>query len=218
MRSLFKSVLIISALCLAGVSPAKAEVFFWQAPDTKLSVTFPDTWRMIHDQKGDDVLTVLAPGENDHAGCRLRVREDRRFVIYPARFSAPIQRLNFSKDFWEDYLGEYNNAVLNSVTDNAGLGRGLASYADASYITSTGLKMEKRALLFVSLYNDKEYILECSAEAHAYDKWYHSFLSVAKSVDFRKVIHEFPSGHYRDFSVDGPVKINNARKVETAYY
>ena len=209
----------LGLLAMTVMAPsAQAEVYFWQDPATKLSVTVPDTWRMVHDQKPDDVLTFLAPGENDHAGCTLRVREDRRFVIYPVRYSGSIQRLNYSRDFWEKYITEYDNGVLNAVTDNASLGRGFASYADASYVTTIGPKMNKRALIFASVYNDRAYILECSAEAASYDKWYNSFLSIAKAVNFRKIIYEFPAGNYRDFLQDPAVRIEGDRNIDVSYY
>ena len=213
-----KSLLIATALFTTGISSASAEVFYWQEPGTKLSVTIPDTWRMVHDQQPDDVMTFYAPGVNDFASCKLRVSEDKRFVIYPQRFSGPIQRKNFSRDFWEGYVGEYTDGILNSVTDNAALGRGFASFADASYVTSAGPKVAKRALMLASLYNDKAYVVECSAEEAAYDKWRNVFLSVAKSVNFRKEIYEFPSGHYRDFPNDVAVRIEGERPVDVTYY
>ena len=213
-----KSLLIATALFTTGISSARAEIYVWQDAVTDVSVTIPDTWLMVHNQNPDDEMTFFAPGENDHASCKLRVSQDRRFVIFPQRFSGPIQRKNVSREFWDDYLGEYDDAVLNSVTDNAALGRGFASFADASYITVAGPNVAKRSLMFASIYNDKAFVVECSAEEQAYDKWYNSFLSVAKSVNFRKEIHEFPSGHYRDFPNDKAVRIEGARPVDVTYY
>lgn len=213
-----KSFLIATAMFTSGISAAEAEIYYWQDAVTKVSVTIPDTWLMTSNQHPNDEMTFYAPGENDHASCKLRVTQDRRYVIYPQRFSGPLQRKNFSRSFWEAYAGEYDEAVLNSVTDNAGLGRGFAGSADISYITSIGPKVAKRGLMFVSLYRDKAYLLECSAEQAAYEKWFHSFLAVAKSVDFRKEIHEFPAGNYRDFIQDKPVRIQNERDIDVVYY
>jgi hypothetical protein len=171
---------------------------------------------MVHNQKSDDVLTVMAPGNNEYSACRLRVRQDRRFVIYPQRFSGAIQRKYFSKDFWEAYIGEYANAELHSVTDNAGLGRGFASWADVSFLDDANV--QKRGIMFVSLYNDTAYVLECAAEMEAFPKWHDAFLSVGKSVNFRKIIHEFPAGNYRDFLGDGPIEIHGERPMDVTFY
>jgi hypothetical protein len=218
MRSFFKIFLAVSALFLIDISVAKAEIYYWQDPVSKISITVPDTWRQTSNQKPDDVLTFVAPGFNDHASCRLRVREDRRFVVYPARFSGQVQRLNYSKDFWDKYASEFEESRVNMVTDNASFGRGFASYADISFVNEVGLKAEKRALSFVSLYNDKAYVLECSTEVAAYDKWHNSFLSIAKSVNFRKEIHEFPAGNYRDYMKNSTVRIENERPMDVVYY
>jgi hypothetical protein len=218
MRS-FKFLLpAVAALSVLGVLPTRAEIYVYQDPETRVSVTVPDTWRKGNNQKPDDALTLLAPGESDFSSCRVRVRQDRRFTIYPHMYAGEIQRLNYSRQFWEDYLSEYDGAMLQSVTDNGGLGRGNASYARASYTTSAGPKVEKEAILYVSLYNDRAYILECSAARSAFSYWEGFFASVIKSVDFRKIIHEFPSGHYRNFLRDKTLRINGARPEDAAYY
>jgi hypothetical protein len=212
-----RSLVIATAFFVTGISAAQAEVFYYQDPVTKVSVTVPDTWRRTNDQKADDVLTFLAPG-NDYAACRVRARADRRTLIYPNRYAGEVQRMNYSRAFWEDYLGEYDDVVLHSVTDNAGLGRGFASYAEASYTTAVGPKVEKRAVVYAALYNDTAYILECSSAVGTFSRWQHHFGSVLKSVDFRKIVHELPTGHYRNFLRDAPIRINGPRLEDVSYY
>lgn len=211
------TVLLTAVLALGAIAPAKADVFKWQDPESKLTVTYPDQWTRVHNQSPDDVLTVMGPGENDHALCRIRVREDKRFAIYPQRYSDNIQHIAFSQDFWDEYLGEYDNAKIHEMHDDAGLGRGFGSWILASYGTPLGPKMDKTAIMFVSHYNNKTYISECSAEKHAYSKWHNSFLSFVKSVDFRKEIHELPTGNYWNF-LNQTVKIRNARPMDVYYH
>ena len=218
MRYFLRSSLIALALLVSQGSAAKAEIWQWQDPISKVSVTVPDTWRMRHNQKPDDVVTFYAPGPGDFASCRVRVREDKRFVIYPVRYSGEIQRLNVSKDFWNGYLADYSDVVVNQGIDNVGLGRGFAGFVNASYTTAIGPKVAKRSIAFASIYGDKAYITECSAQASVFDKWYPTFMSVIKSVDFRKSIHEFPSGHYRDFINDSQVIIFGKREIDKDYY
>jgi hypothetical protein len=218
MSYFLRSLLAVVTIFIVSQSSAQAEVFYWQDPETKVSATYPDRWQRLHNQKTDDVLTVIAPGKDEQAICRLRVREDRRFVIYPNRYADEIVRQNYAKSFWEAYVREYDQSILHSVTINGGLGRGHGTYAEASYVTNVGPKMAKRAMMFVSLYHDKAYIAECSAEIHSYHKWHDAFLSFVKSVDFGKSVNELPSGHYRNFTHDDKVRINNARLVDEYIY
>jgi hypothetical protein len=198
----FKSKLLLttlSILTLGVAGSASAEVFYWQDADTKMSFTYPDRWDTRHNQRPDDVYTVAAPGKNNHTACRLRVREDKRFAIYPEYMSDHVQRVAYSNQFWDEYLGEYEDVKIHRVYDDSSLGRGFASFAEASYTTALGPKMEKKGLMFASLYNNKAYIVECSSEKHSFHKWHRSFLSIVKSVDFQKEINEAKNGYYRNF-------------------
>lgn len=207
--------LLVGALSFS--SSAKAEIFYWQDADTKMSFTYPDRWDVRHNHQPDDIYAVAAPGANNHAICRLRVREDSRFAIFPEYFDSNIQRIAYSRQFWEDYLAEYDNPEIQSFYDGAGLGRGFASYANVTYTTASGPKMDKQALMFVSLYNKKAYIIECSAERASYAKWHPSFMSVVKSVNFRKEVNEAKNGYYRNF-YNGTLRIQNERPIDVSIY
>lgn len=198
--------LLLIAMAVFGVlvAPvAKADYFVWTDSKTGLSLSYPDTWRVVHSQDPNDVVTVMAPSGRAHAACRVRADDERRFLIYPPRYDAAIQRISFSHDFWERYLHEYDNHAIEALYDGAGHGRGFASYAIATYDSRIpGPDMARRALMFVSHYNDKVYVTECSSHADGFADWKHIFLSVAGSVDFRKAHHETTVGHYRNFLVD----------------
>jgi len=145
----------------------------------------------------------MAPGGRGHPACRMRVRDDMRYAIYPPKLDWAVQRVAYSHDFWEVYLDEYNDHEIYQVYDGAGLGRGFASYALAAYESPVqGPDMKRRALMFASLYNGTAYILECSAHADAFERWKGLFLSIAHSVDFKKAHHEFATGHYFNFMAD----------------
>jgi hypothetical protein len=209
----FSLALTACAFLVSGFIPAQAsaEVFKWQDPQTKLSVTFPDDWRMVGNQQPDDIITIAAPGHDDYAACRLRVREDRRFVIYPRHFADSIQRINYSRNFWETYVGEFDGAVIHETRDNGGLGNAFASWADVSFISPGATKVQKRGIMYAGVYNDKAYIYECSAEVQAFEGWYHPFLSVLKSVDMRHEYATEVNGHYRAFQGDRKLKIFGAK-------
>lgn len=206
-------------LCALSASPAKADVFYWQDGDTRMSLSFPDRWARVSNQNPGDVMTIRAPGVYDFAECRVNVKADGRFKIYPVGYDAHIQRRDFSMPYWESYYGIYNNVVFRDVVDNAGLGRGFASMATAAYETASGPKMMKRSLAFASYYRNHVYTVECSAEDSAYLKWHTAFQGVVKSMDFhdpsnnRAVI-----GYYREFLDDDTLKISGPTIFEDSYH
>ncbi len=196
---------------------AQAEVFYYDSPRGHFSVSFPDDWRVINNQKPNDMLTIAAPGQAEEVQCRVRVQQDRRFSMYPARFSDEIRSVSFSQDFWKDYLMEYKDAEILGVNDNAGFGRGFASYAEAKFTNAVGVDVDKHGLMFVSLYGDKLYVAECAAHADYFVKWRPAFMNFMKSVDFTKTVQEHPRGNYRDF-LGSPLKIYGPKNVDAGRY
>ncbi|MGH1403398.1 MAG: hypothetical protein ACRBDL_04080 [Alphaproteobacteria bacterium] len=211
-----KSFLVGAAFCSLALSlPSKgqAEVYYIENSIERFSVSFPDSWKKVNNQKPDDKLTMIGAGHNTFAECRVSINNDRRFVIYPGDFDPEIQRLEVSSEFWDNYLSDFNNVEVEMFKDNAGLGFGHASVSEAFYETSESAIVRKRALMFASLYHDQLYVLECSAEESVYHRWRPTFLSVAKSMNFKKVTHERMQGHYRDFTkeeveVQGPNQLD----------
>lgn len=181
-------------------TPAKADYFVWKDEKTGLSITFPDTWKVQSNLHPDTILTIMAPSDYDQPVCKVNVTPDKRYTIFPARYGDAVQRVAVSKPFWKSYLGNYDTQNIDNVYDGAGLGRWFASYALASYTQRFGTVMQtRRAIMFASLYNDKLYVVECSALNHAYERWALDFKSVIKSVDFKKAYHELPHGEYANF-------------------
>ncbi len=216
MQSLLKSFLVGAVFCSMALSSSsvKADIFFVEDQNDRFTISFPDLWKKVGNQKTDDKLTIVAPGENEFAGCRVRVNQDRRFVIYPGKFDDEIQRTSVSNEFWDDYLGEYNDVTIEKFRDNAGLGFGHASMVEASYETSSGAIVKKRGLMFASLYHDQLYVVDCASEESLYDKWRPAFLSIVKSIDFDKVTSERKNGYYRGFMSDPAVEVNGPKEFD----
>ncbi len=224
MLSISKSIctgLALGALLTVGFSatfssPVQAESFFYEDRDEHFTITFPDTWKRINNQKADDEVTIAAPGLRDYATCRVRVRKDRRYVIYPGKFDSDIQKVAYSRDFWNTYLGEFNDVVVDTFKDHSGLGRGYASMAEASYDTAEGTLVRKRGVMFATLYHDRVYIADCSAEESVYHKWRPAFMSVVKSLDITAgVRHPKAQGHYRPFNQDDKAIVLGRDKLDT---
>ena len=195
----------VAVLCVAGFSGlAHADYFIWQDPKSGISLSYPDTWQMVSQRQPDEVFAVIAPSsDGDDAVCRVRVRDDRRFLIYPPHLGREVQTISYNKEFWEEYLNEYDNVDFYGQIDGAGLGRGYGSFAlagyDAALFSSYG---KRRGIASASLYNDKAYIVDCSAKQQVFEKWQPLFLSVIGSVDFTKAHDELWTGDYRNFFKD----------------
>ncbi len=217
MNSLFKSLLVGAIVGISALSSfsfdAKAEVFVVEDQDDRFTVSFPDTWAEVVNQKSDDKLTIAAQGANEFVECRVRVRNEERYLVYPETLAAEVQRQYISRDFWDHYLGEYDAVDVISFKDDSGLGHGHASMVEAAYETAGGKIIRKRGLMFASVYGSNLYILECSSEATVYDKWRPAFLGIVKSIDFHRVSHPQRQGHYRDFK-DEQVEIVGPRELD----
>ncbi len=197
---IIKTCLLAVILCFSVSGTALADYFVWQSAKTGVSLTFPDTWKIVSNKSPDDLVTVMAPSGRAHAACRMRARDDRRFEIYPPHYDAAIQQVGYSYDYMAAYLGEYDESEVLVMRNGAGLGRGYASYAIVSYEGAVqGPYMPRKALVFIGLYDNRVHILECSAHRDGFDQWQDLFLSIAGSVNYRKAGHETMTGHYRNF-------------------
>ena len=85
---------------------------------------------------------------------------------------------------------------------------------EASYETAEGPLVRKRGLMFATLYHDKLYIADCSAEESVYQKWRPAFLSIVKSIDFGLVRHGYAHGHYRNFIKDPKTVVEGQKKLD----
>ena len=209
---------LVLAMC-GFAAAAHADYFKWQDAQSGVSVTYPDTWRMVQNKQPDDVLTIMAPSDRAHAACRVRVRDDMRYAIFPPRDYKAIQKTAYSSAFWNKYLQEYSNAELHDETDSAGLGLGWGSTVEAGYWSANpGPMMQREALLFGSMYDGHLYILECSAQAQTYPDWKKAFLGIASSVDFVKIYDTLLTGYYRPFTQDERQRFQNPDDKTLSYY
>lgn len=204
---MIKRLAILTAiLTFTAFAPARADYVVWEEPQSGMTMSYPDTWRMGSHRQPDEVFSIIAPSpsaSNDDAVCRVRVREDKRFLIYPPHLAGDIQPVAYSEDFWRTYLNEYDNVDLYGFTDGAGLGRGFGSFAvagfDGALFSPYG---KRRGIAAASLYFGKVYVVDCSARAEVFEQWQPLFLSIIGSVDFKKAHHELTTGDYRNFLGD----------------
>jgi len=210
---LFLSVVIVFLFPFS----VRADVFVVDNERAKFSASFPDDWKIVNNQKPNDVLTIMAPGQVDEAQCRVRVQSDQRFGLYPVSFSAAVRDEVLSQKFWESYLTEYFDSTLVNVKPHVGFGRGFGSMAEVRFTTAVGTELDKHGLIFASLYGNRLYVAECAARMEYFSKWRRAFMGVVKSIDFDKVAHELPRGNYREFS-DSALKIYGPHNIDAGRY
>ncbi|HTK85611.1 MAG TPA: hypothetical protein VL625_11060 [Patescibacteria group bacterium] len=199
MRIIKSAILAVALLVTAGTA-AKADYFVWRDAKSGMSLSFPDTWKIVTNQKPHDVVTIMAPSGRAHAACKVSVSSERRFLIYPPRFGADVQELNFNADFWDQYFKMYDDDMERQTMDDAGLGRGWAGFTEAQYQTAVpGPWMAKRGIAFATNYFDKLYVLDCSSHRDAFADWKGAFLDIAHSIDFFPAYHQLMTGNYRNF-------------------
>ena len=200
---MFRSALMLLTLTAAalggGVQQARADYAVWADAQTRISFAYPDTWRKIANFQPDDMVTIAAPTRGDDAQCRMKAREERRYLVYPVSLSSAVQRKAVSTEFWRDYLASYNNVSVAFLEDGAGFGRGYGSVGSASFTIAHPQTGKPRAgILAASLYRDHVYILECTSDPEAFPYWQPIFLNILKSIDMPKRVHELRQSDYTD--------------------
>jgi hypothetical protein len=193
---------LIGVFAFSGA--ARADYFVWQDPKSGISLSYPDTWAMVSQRQPDEVFAIIAPSNgDDDAVCRVKVRDDRRFMIYPPHLGREVQTISYNREFWDEYLGEYDNVEVYGTHEQAGLGKGFGSFVVAGYDAALFSDYGKRrGIASASLYFDKAYIVDCSSRAEVFHQWQPLFLSIMGSVDFKKTHDELWSGDYRNFFSD----------------
>lgn len=190
------------ATVMGASQAAQANYFVWTDPDTEMTMSYPDTWVRVNNQKPGDRMTIAAPGD-DMARCTVHIQEDKRFLYFPLRYQDAVQKVAFSTEFWSDVFANYANVKVHRFLDGSGLGKGVGSYVLITYDElwpkdETGLA----GIMLVSLYHDDAYVASCTSKKEAFDAWRGYFGSIISSIDFKKVPHELFVGEYRDFLND----------------
>lgn len=211
---------MVATAMLAFAVPAKADYVVWTDVHTGAHVSYPDTWKTINNQQPDDVITLSLPSGEDNAVCRLRAREDRRFLIYPNRYRDEVRDTNFVDNFWEDYTSSYENVNVIRQQNEAGLGQGYASMTLISFITPPDEPLAQKAgLMVVTNYGDKVYIAECTSSAMSYKNYHTAFLSFFKTINFKPAYSVTKVGDYRNFLKDwGTINVPLSNTISRSVY
>lgn len=211
---------VAASVLLSTAIPAKADYFVWSDRESGVTLSYPDTWKQLNNQQPDDVITLALPSGDDKAVCRVRVNKDGRYKIFPNRFDKDIQKISYSQPFWDDYTASFDQVKVHAFRETTGLGKGYGSMELASYMTAPDEFPEYRTgIMFVSFYDNHDYVADCSANSQSYSKYHTAFLTFIKSIDFKKTVHELTVGNYRDFLKDwGELQVKFPNAVSVSVY
>lgn len=190
--------------------PAKAEVFLWKDPQFEIDFVYPDLWREQFNGNPDTRLHILAPQGRDFAACKIHAKEDKRYMMYPVRYTQRVNSIVFSADNLRQVLIEKDNLSLLSRDDYAALGKADAVYAEFRHVARPGpAPIPMQGLLFATLYGDMHLVFECEAAARNWTYWQPIFLNMAKSVDFPIWQDIHPHGLYPyNFTEEGDILLS----------
>lgn len=218
---MFRALPVLAALMATTAAvPAHADYFAWADQKSGVSLSFPDTWKMVNNQQPNDIITVALPSGDDRAMCRVRVDKDERYAVFPNQYDSDVQKISYSQPFWDQYTASFDHVKVHEFREVTGLGKGFGSMELASYSTAPGEVPEYRTgVMFVSFYHNQAYVADCSATAQSYQKYHPQFMDFVKSIDFKKSVHELTVGNYRDFLFEwGEIEVKFPNAVSASTY
>ncbi|HBH26434.1 MAG TPA: hypothetical protein DDX54_03425 [Rhodospirillaceae bacterium] len=208
---------VLALTCILAAAPARAEVIVWRDADTAVTLTTPDDWARAVPHAPQEAIAAVAPG--NAARITISAEADRRFVVYPARYAAPVQKAAIDPAFWQAYWdARYDGVAVLAQKDGAGLGRAHAGLAEARFTPIAGpdAGQARRGVVAAGLYAGRLYTAECSAAEADWPAWTATCWRILGTLDMHAVDHPFPpSGHYRDFMTDGPLRVEGPRPQDT---
>ena len=198
---------LIALLFVLMPYAAKAEVFVWQDPAYKITVTFPDDW-MRQAQEGDDMrLHILAPQGQDHAACRVMASDDNRFLYVPPQGALQVSQFVQDEMAMKGILANrlrYDDVRLVGYQNIGSLGKGPASVAVGQFYKKwNGDHVPMQSIVFGGYRQGLEAIFQCESMTSAWEKWHPLFMKMAASFDFPARTSPVKQGFYRDFMADG---------------
>lgn len=188
--------------CLSFAPFAQAEQFVWSDKNQEFTINVPDDWARTSARFSDEVIAFQAPGQENFASCRVRVREDHRYDIYPPKYDAAIAQKVVGDQFWADYMGIYSGYRLNRFTPYAGLGEATASKVDVTFIDENGYKVLKRGMALAGLHQGQVYVFECASDYQVYHRFAPIFSNILASFQHRWRDLTHVGGDYRPFLND----------------
>lgn len=203
---------LILACCLIVLSitslpkNAKADYFVVQDPEFGYTFSVPDRWYRLGGMSSRVDYAFMSPqldGQKDYAGCAIFSDRDKRFLVANARELDHYVGREFDVDYFGRIIPRLNigrnDAINISILgiNPGGLGDGFARYSILDYTAMSGV--EKRALVFATLYGDMQMAISCQSKKTTFDRRLPEFMSVISSLDFENFYRSYPSFYYRDF-------------------
>lgn len=210
MRILFVIHLFLFSTLVGIFNPAKAEVFVWQDAEFAVQFVYPDDWRPQFNPHPDVKLHVLAPQGRDFAACKISLKKDMRYVMYPSRYTTRINSIVFDVNGIKEHFVERDNVSVIYRNDFSAIGKADAVYADIRYVgRQNGVPVPMQVMMFATLFGDMNFVFECEAAAQNWVYWRPIFINMAQSVDFPISDQPMPYRQYQyDFVNEGDILLS----------
>jgi hypothetical protein len=210
LKSITSFVSLICFLLFLTTSSAKADVFVWKDPEFNIDLVYPDDWRVQFNAHPDLKLHILAPQGRDFAACKVNVKRDARYKVYPIKYTTRINSIVFNAENIREHFVEEDYPSVIARNDFAAIGKADAVYAEVRYVgRQQGVSVPMQALVFATLYGDMNFVFECEAAAQNWAYWKPIFMNIAKSVDFPLAQDMLPHGRYpHDFLNEGDILLS----------
>lgn len=215
-----KHILYSLAVCTACImaTPAMAEMFVWKDPASDVRVTFPDNWMRQTNIDDDLRLYVLAPGGSDHAGCRLSISTDGRFMDAPAYAQPEVSNFVFTPEELQRVVYARPDTMrvqVDGYRPTAGLGRGAAGYAEITFDKYwMGKPYAMKAMVLGSQFRGQRIIMSCESLVDGWARWQPVMQGIVQSVDFPSGFATEANGYYRRFQDDTRILLPVNRRTD----
>ena len=206
MRKILFGIVVMMGFAMAApmVANATSDSFVWKDPVNGFTFSFPDSWGIQTVDSPTTRVRIAGPLNQDNATCRIKAEKDGRLKIYPKHLMTEAVYETLDRKFWENEIGDHNNAVITDIRGPAGLGgKGDATAIRETFVQDTGSgNVNMYGQQIASIYGDTRYVVSCSSKLEMFNRYAPLFATIMGSIDLDARYHPFATGFYRDFLAD----------------
>lgn len=199
---MFARLFILAALLVPTAAHATVDVY--KNPQYGYQWNYPDSWMPQTETGGlPHSYRIVADEGRSTAWCEITSDDDRRFIIYPAKYQGDIMERELGPEFWMTWLSDNDNVIYLDVSERSGLGSGAATSIYVDYTRHDG--KPERSFLAATIHGGVKYVAQCAAHPQEFAKYEKLFHSILATLKLKQAFHPFPHGFYRDWSKDKPI-------------
>src|SRR5438105_1371307 len=121
MRKILFGVMIMMGFA-ATTAQATSDSFVWKDAVNGFTFSFPDSWGVQTVDSPTTRIRIAGPLNQDFATCRVKAEKDGRLKIYPKHLMTEAVYETLDRKFWENEIGDHQNATITDIRGPASLG------------------------------------------------------------------------------------------------